>query len=482
MREPRAARATLLVGLLGVGVSLAWSWRPSYWYDEAATLSAATRDLQDLERLVRHVDLVHGGYYLIMKPWIALTGSTEFATRSFSALGLGVTCAGVVQLGRRLADLRLGVTAGVASILLPGLAWTGLEARGYSWACASVVLWVLAWLRAEESDRARDWVVCTTALVVSVHIFVISILMVPVLLVAARAWGRARGLLPSSVVGTVLCLPLLIAAKSQDHALGDTGQTLGMTFAKILGRQYFLSPRGPREAGLVWVAASVLALTCALLAGRAITARRSRETQRVLTLVVPWIVLPNAVLVLWSWVVRPVYAERYASFTAPALGLLLAYGLVQLDDRRARQLTLGVVAALACVVVQVSQRAEGSKAADDYRALARFITDHHPDAVLFGVPSTRGVAVAYPDDFVGPDLPNVGLTPAESETLWGTVRAPDQLLLSTVVEPGGRLVLLDTSAPVWPGTRFQRWLARHGCAVETKKAATRFTAFLVRCP
>jgi mannosyltransferase len=202
----------------------------------------------------------------------------------------------------------------------------------------------------------------------------------------------------------------------------------------------------------------------------------------VLGLVLPWILVPNLVVLIWSWTVRPVYAERYLAFTAPALALLLAYGFAQLSRRRHGQVAVAVVTLGLCLVVQVSQRAEGSKAEDDYRALARFVADRWPEAVLFAVPSARGVAVAYPEAFEGIGLPNVGQDAVESESLWGTVQPPGRLRLREVAERGDRLVLLDAAEPSWPGTPFGRWLVRHDCELEDLEAAERFTAYLVSCP
>src|SRR5690242_10159314 len=54
----------VLAAVLAVAVSAAGAARPSLWFDEAATISAATRSLPELWRLLHNIDAVHGLYYL----------------------------------------------------------------------------------------------------------------------------------------------------------------------------------------------------------------------------------------------------------------------------------------------------------------------------------------------------------------------------------------------------------------------------------
>ena len=55
-----------LVGVAGTLSALAWSGRPSYWFDEAATISAAGRSITRLGPLLLRTDAVHGLYYAAM--------------------------------------------------------------------------------------------------------------------------------------------------------------------------------------------------------------------------------------------------------------------------------------------------------------------------------------------------------------------------------------------------------------------------------
>src|ERR1017187_10049087 len=72
---------TLAVMLWGV------SARP-YWGDEADTVSAVSRSVPQLIRLLGHVDAVHGLYYLLLWPVVRVAGVSEFATRLPSAVAM----------------------------------------------------------------------------------------------------------------------------------------------------------------------------------------------------------------------------------------------------------------------------------------------------------------------------------------------------------------------------------------------------------
>src|SRR5271168_5453376 len=70
---PRAVWDPLMVGVLAAAVSLGGAGRPSFWYDEAATISASySRSLGQLWQMLRNVDAVHGLYYLLMHGWFQI--------------------------------------------------------------------------------------------------------------------------------------------------------------------------------------------------------------------------------------------------------------------------------------------------------------------------------------------------------------------------------------------------------------------------
>src|SRR5262249_22802777 len=86
---------------------------PAYWGDEADTVSAVSRSLPQLLRMLRHVDAVHGLYYLTLWPVARVLGTGELATRLPSALAMAAAALGIAAIARRLASPRAALWAGL---------------------------------------------------------------------------------------------------------------------------------------------------------------------------------------------------------------------------------------------------------------------------------------------------------------------------------------------------------------------------------
>src|SRR5579875_2734745 len=128
-----------LAAAVAVLVNVALSWRPSFWFDEAATVAAANRSEIDILRLVLNFDAVHALYYLAMHAWFSLVPINEFTARLPSALAVGVAAAGLIVLGRLVADRPTAWAGAVAFIVLPRTLWAGVEARSYAFTAALAV-------------------------------------------------------------------------------------------------------------------------------------------------------------------------------------------------------------------------------------------------------------------------------------------------------------------------------------------------------
>src|ERR1700760_717241 len=133
MRLRPAVLDPLIVAAVGAAVSLSGAGRPSFWYDEAATISASySRSLGQLWQMLSNVDAVHGLYYLLMHGWFQLFGASEFSSRAPSGLAVGSAAAGVVVLGNQFSSRTVALAAGVICAVLPRSTWAGIEARPYA--------------------------------------------------------------------------------------------------------------------------------------------------------------------------------------------------------------------------------------------------------------------------------------------------------------------------------------------------------------
>ena len=145
--------APLYVGVLGMLISFAASWNPSYWGDEAASVMSAERSLPSLFRMLGTIDAVHGTYYLMLHFWIDLFGASELSTRLPSAIAIGVATAGTFTLARMLTSARVAWIAALVFAVLPRVTYMGAEARSTAVATAIAVWLVVLLAGVSQKDQ-----------------------------------------------------------------------------------------------------------------------------------------------------------------------------------------------------------------------------------------------------------------------------------------------------------------------------------------
>src|SRR5215213_8013390 len=178
MRRPPALLDPVIVGVLAAAVSLAGAGRPSFWYDEAATISASySRSLAQLWQMLGNVDAVHGLYYLLMHGWFQVFPPTEFWSRAPSGLAVSVAAAGVVVLGGQFSSRTVAVSAGVLCAILPRATWAGIEARPYALTMTAAVWLTVLLVYTARRNTGWLWVSYALALVTSVLLDVYLALM-----------------------------------------------------------------------------------------------------------------------------------------------------------------------------------------------------------------------------------------------------------------------------------------------------------------
>ncbi|MEE4594056.1 glycosyltransferase family 39 protein [Streptomyces sp. DSM 41524] len=120
--------------MLGLGL---WGLdRGTMWRDESVTYQMARRTLPQIRDALGTVDAVHGLYYLLMHPVLALWPS-EVTMRLPSVLAAVAATALVAALGCRLARPRVGLWAGLLYATTPVVTHYAQEGRSYALVAAS---------------------------------------------------------------------------------------------------------------------------------------------------------------------------------------------------------------------------------------------------------------------------------------------------------------------------------------------------------
>ncbi|HEY4224959.1 MAG TPA: hypothetical protein VGM70_04025 [Pseudolysinimonas sp.] len=452
-----------VLGVFALLVTWLGSWNPSYWGDEAATVMSALRPLPTLIAELRHVDAVHGLYYLVMHFWIGAFGPSELSTRFPSAIGVGLLVAGTVVLGARLAGLRFGIVAGLVCLVLPRTTYLATEARSYALGTA-VAVWVTVWfvgLVRRRELRLRPWLIYGVLVGLSSYLFLYLFLIVLVhgAVLAASTVGRRQlgRWLRAAVLAGVVAIPIAVMGYLERSQIAFLAIRKYANPYDVFVQQWFGDPEhGGPAAGLLWtvpiLAWALIVLGAVLVIAR--TVRRSpdavlesRSSDRdVLRLGLAWLVIPTALLLAVDAWISPTYNVRYLSFSTPAAALLIALGVMALARAAARILPravaqlrghrravtgIAVAVTLAVLAVTVApgyllQRGPYAKdAGSDWRQTADYIHSvaQPGDAVVFDEttkPSRRPELAyrLYPQQFAGLKVPEV-LTPYEDRAaIW----------------------------------------------------------------
>jgi len=394
----RLGRAAAIVGVVAALVSLAGSWIPSLWGDEAASVLSATRPVGSLFAMFLHVDAVHGAYYLGLHEWVRLFGSSPFAVRLPSALAIGVCAATVTWLCGRLAgggrepSVRFAVLAGLVTAILPRLTYAGEEARSYAFsAMLATLLWVVVveTLRRGMPSR-RSWAVYAVVLAVSIYVFLYAVLLAAVvgvvLAVSAERRRHLRHWAIASGVGLLATTPLLVLAAIEHKQIAFLAERDRVSVDMVLVKMWF----GAWPFALI---AWALILTAVVLWVRGLIRRRSTaESLDLETLAVAWLVIPSGTLLVVNALI-PGYTPRYGTFVAPAAAILVALGIrrvggIPFSNRMPGPLlaTIALVAVLAAAApVYVGQRTPHAKNQSDWNDIAATVQEHARagDAIVF---------------------------------------------------------------------------------------------------
>jgi len=366
------------IAVATVVISGAWANRPSFWYDEAATISAAaSRTVTELWRMLTHIDAVHGLYYLLMHGWFAIFPPTEFWSRVPSALAVGAAAAGVTVFTRQFATRSTAVCAGAMYAILPRTTWAGMEARSYALAAAVSIWLTVLFLAAVRHNRPRLWVGYALALALLILLNLNLILLLPIyfamLLVLVPNNSRKSPLIwwaASSAVAVGAMTPYIVFAHGQVGQVNWIYPVSWHYAFDIIQRQYFdHSVAFAVLSGVLFVAAAA-----ARLFG---VPAPAGDVRRLMIICAAWLFVPTTLVVIYSAVIEPIYYPRYLIFTAPAMAIVLAVCIVTIARgpwRIAGAVLLFVVAAVPNYLF--AQRWPYAKEGWDYSQVADVISSH----------------------------------------------------------------------------------------------------------
>lgn len=454
-RQQRLATwaALLIPGILLLLVDGYDLGRVSLWRDEAYTVDAAHRSLPQIFAMLQHTDAVNSVYYMVMHVDIALLGTSEAALRLPALLGMAVAAVATAAIGRRLAlasrlpaPALTGMVAGLLFVAAPQVTRYAQEARAYGLVtmCVTVATYLL--LRAVADGRWRWWAPYGAVITLAGLFNLITLLLViPHALTLWIARARQRAALPANspaaqppaglgvpvrmsrwlavvAAAVVVTSPLLVLGyrqRQQASWLGRPGlPAVGHLAVAFAGSQVLVAV----------IAVAVLGGVLGCLFSH------DRMPVDAVTLALPWLVLPTAILLAVSQI-HPLYDTRYVVYTLPALSLLTATGLAWLT-RLVASAPFGraypalawlpavlVLAGLAALLLapQRSIRLTSARTDDLRRMSAIVAANERPgDAVLYLPVNKRAFSMGYPAPFRRLWDVSLATSPVAANTLLGT--------------------------------------------------------------
>ena len=404
--RPPAALDPLIVGVLAAAVTLGGAGRPSFWYDEAATVSASySRSLGQLWQMLSNVDAVHGLYYLIMHGWFQIFPPTEFWSRAPSGLAIGGAAAGVVVLGSQFSSRTAAVTSGVVCAILPRATWAGIEARPYAFSMMAAVWLTMLLVHAARRDNAWVWlsygIVLATSILFDVYLMTLFLAHIAFICVFRRRRTILVRFAITSVVTICAVTPFVVADIGQAHQISWIAPIGRRTIEDVTVQQYF-------ERSTPFTILSALVVTTAVVLWLCTSAHLAEGDRQLLTLAVAWAVVPTALIVVWSAFVHPIYTPRYLCFTAPAMALVLGVCIAAVAVRPwIAAAVVGLFAVAAAPNYLLVQRSPYAKYGMDYSQVADLITARAApgdcllinDTVTFQPAPMRPLMAARPDAY-----------------------------------------------------------------------------------
>ena len=419
---------TLAMTVWGIGAR-------SYTADEADTVSAVSRSMPQLIRLLGRIDAVHGLYYLLLWPVARVAGTGEFAMRFPSAVAMAAAAAGITAIARRLAGRRAGLYAGLVFAVLPTVSLQGQDARPYAAVTAAAVLASYLLVRAVGDPRPRWLAGYGLSLMLVGYLQMFGLLLAAAHLVTlaglarrqrvvvgdrrwlARGWLGRGWLVTFATVG-VAVVPLLIVGWAQRAAIA------------WIPRPGWSAAAGAVTSLAAGSVASVIVLGLLAVLGVSGGTRGGWLTQadppdragavggggRVLGwLAVPWLLLPPTALLAVS-LIKPVYNDRYIIYCLPAVALLAGCGLAALRQP-VRAGALALVVALAASSQLALRTPDGG-----IRAAAQFLSSHEQtgDAIIYPESLIPPWNLAYPSGFARLRDLSLGQTAATAGRLYAT--------------------------------------------------------------
>jgi uncharacterized membrane protein len=421
----RPATALLLILLLAGLLRLSLLDSKSLWFDEAFSVSFATRTPQQIWQPISVRPETHPPlYYYGLHYWINHFGDSEYMVRLPSALISLINVALIYILGHRLCNQKTGIIAAALLAFSPLNLWYAQEARMYVFMTAILILSavLLTW--------DNWWTILPLSAVLSVGLY-LDYTMLPLWSLLSAVWvviwwDRERRARPffiwfiSSITAWILFSPWLasfydvLESFSTVHLFIRLQEAAGLPFLR------------PQQYLVVMIAGTVCLIPILAVLG----ALQKRASSRKWIFAV--VLLSFAVATMLFPIPRVFGIKRILVQFWPLTIVWVAWILDQMGSWRRRLTASLLVISLAASLITLITIPK-----DDWRSAVNYINENREvgEAALFDPFYNATVAGYYDLDLPRIDLGRDSIQEAGATGFWLIAeRFPDQLIPSSATE------------------------------------------------
>ena len=311
----------------------------SFWYDEAYSASIIEQSYAELWTGEAKDNGNPPLYWIALKAWESVFGSSEVALRALSAMASIATTVVIIWLAALCADRRTALVTGVLWAMSPWSIFLANETRVYALlqllAVAATLLFV-RWVQRGGGALLAAYAAIVFAACHSHYFgFVVPLAHGLVLGWHSLHGGKARRTL-AHWCGAMVAIALVWSYWIPNlwNQMATRGmEDMGRTFLRLSATPLILTfgrTLAWREHGVILVGLASLAaaatLGIAFLAG---LFSRTRDPNAK-AIVIAWCLIPTAVPFLITALGKPVFQVRYAAVALPAFLIVCARGVVTL--------------------------------------------------------------------------------------------------------------------------------------------------------
>ena len=419
----------------------------SLWRDEVDALRFATAPWREMLDTFTRPGWNGPLYFALLRAWVAVTGTSEFALRYLSLIFGAVAVALAFALGRRWVGLTPAILCAVLFTVSPYLIWYSQEAKMYTLILAMAMLAAYALRQAIKTNRALWWAALVVATSIAFYAHILAALLIPVEMILAILWGWEsrqsgwwKGALVSFACLTAPYLPLLRWQLPLVFTPAQTGYAFYpfTDMLLVMLNAFATGISGSLPAAATWPA-GVLFIAGVIFGG-------VRWREKLIMLI--WCLLPAAMLFIAS-LNRPIFTDRYLIWIGPAFYLLVALGGLALWRMWKPLGSLVLIAVIGLALAGThAQLAQPIKS--DFRSAAHYIEPRYTpgDLVIFQIPYVRYTFDYYyhkPYDWAEGLFTNYGMSDADVDTQMRAMTAGRK----TVWLVASEMTMWDSHLQVW---------------------------------